>query len=183
MMQFLLSNDLNMQILASAKGVETINLLGLIKENKIYDGYRVIYEDVKFIDTLYKNKSVKTDKPYYENEYLCIKNDSMNQSALARFNNGEIKLINDIDNVWGIKARTMEQRFVIDALLDDNINLVTIIGSAGTGKTLLAVACAIKKVIEDTKYKKITGYETNTNVWQRHRIFYRVPLRRRWHRG
>ena len=118
----LLSNDLNMQILASAKGVKTINLLGIIKTKKIYDGYRIISEDDEFIDKLYKNKFVETDKSYFENEYLCIKNDSMNQSALARFNNGKIKLINEIDSVWGIKARTMEQRFVIDALLDDDIN-------------------------------------------------------------
>jgi len=59
------------------------------------------------------------------------------------------------EGVWGIKARNLEQEFVIDALLNENIRLVTLVGKAGTGKTLLAIACGLQKTIDDSKYHKL----------------------------
>lgn len=57
--------------------------------------------------------------------------------------------------VWGIKHRNVEQRCAIHALLDDNIKLVTISGKAGTGKTLLAIACGLEGVINANKYRRL----------------------------
>ena len=57
--------------------------------------------------------------------------------------------------VWGIAPRNLEQKFALDALLDDRISLVTLSGGAGTGKTLLAMAAGLLKATDEQKYHKI----------------------------
>jgi PhoH-like ATPase len=57
--------------------------------------------------------------------------------------------------VWGVKPRNLEQSFVLDALLDDSIPLVSLVGKAGTGKTLMALACGLQKTIDENKYQKL----------------------------
>ncbi len=57
--------------------------------------------------------------------------------------------------VWGIRPRNIEQSFVLDALLDDSIPLVSLVGKAGTGKTLMALACGLAKTIDENKYQKL----------------------------
>lgn len=57
--------------------------------------------------------------------------------------------------VWGITHKNVEQKCALHALLDDDIKLVTIAGKAGTGKTLLAIACGLEKVITENKYQRL----------------------------
>ena len=57
---------------------------------------------------------------------------------------------------WGIKPRNREQIFAMDLLLDDSIKLVTLIGGAGTGKTLLALAAGLRKVFDEGVYRRLT---------------------------
>ncbi len=57
--------------------------------------------------------------------------------------------------VFGIKARNFEQEMALDLLLDDTIKLVSLSGKAGTGKTLLAMASGLQKVMEDNKYSRL----------------------------
>ncbi len=59
------------------------------------------------------------------------------------------------DGVWGIRPRNMEQFFLLDLLLNDDIKMVTIVGKAGTGKTLLAIAAGLHKVTEEAVYQKL----------------------------
>ena len=59
------------------------------------------------------------------------------------------------EGIWGIKPRNREQHFAFDALLDDRIKLVTLMGKAGTGKTLLAMAAGLKKPVQDREYRRL----------------------------
>ncbi|NNF16923.1 MAG: PhoH family protein [Gammaproteobacteria bacterium] len=61
----------------------------------------------------------------------------------------------DSHDVWGIRARNREQNYVLNLLLDDDIDLVTILGAAGTGKTLLALAAGLRQTLDDNRYKEI----------------------------
>jgi PhoH-like ATPase len=56
---------------------------------------------------------------------------------------------------FGVAARSLEQRMAMELLLDDDIKLVTLVGRAGTGKTLLALAAGLSKVIHDERYNKL----------------------------
>jgi PhoH-like ATPase len=59
------------------------------------------------------------------------------------------------EGTWGVRPRNMEQTFCLDLLLNDDIKLVTIVGKAGTGKTLLAIAAGLQKVTEEGLYQKL----------------------------
>jgi PhoH-like ATPase len=59
------------------------------------------------------------------------------------------------EGVWGIFARNREQLFALDLLLDDSVALVTLDGMAGTGKTLLAIACGLQRVADDKLYRRL----------------------------
>src|SRR6476620_6819556 len=59
------------------------------------------------------------------------------------------------EGVWGIRPRNMEQSYALDLVLNDDLKLVTIVGKAGTGKTLLAIAAGLQKVTEENQYQKL----------------------------
>jgi PhoH-like ATPase len=78
---------------------------------------------------------------------------------MGRFHGGKGKVVPLIkgnkEGTWGIRPRNVEQSFTLDLLLNDEIKLVTIVGKAGTGKTLLAIAAGLQKVTEEGLYQKL----------------------------
>ena len=79
-------------------------------------------------------------------------------SVLTRYNHDEQALIvlpTERSSPYGIKARNVEQRMAIDLLMNDDIKLVTLVGAAGTGKTLLAMAAGMERVLRDHFYNKL----------------------------
>lgn len=96
---------------------------------------------------------------YGANEY-CTLTDSGNtkKAALTKVDPTGSKLIPILEyreGVWGIKPRNREQHFAFDALLDDRIKLVTLMGKAGTGKTLMAMAAGLKRTVVDREYRRL----------------------------
>ena len=93
------------------------------------------------------------------NQFLVAQSaDNPNQSALVRYDEaGErLKLVpRSKEGVWGIFARNKEQLFALDLLLDDSLSLVTLDGMAGTGKTLLAIACGLRLVADESRYRRL----------------------------
>ena len=88
------------------------------------------------------------------NEYFVLKNGG-STSGLAKFIDGEFRSIIMCDDIWGLKPKSKEQRFALDALLDEDVRLATLMGPAGGGKTLLAVAAGLQQVLETKRYKKL----------------------------
>jgi len=94
------------------------------------------------------------------NEFVLLK-DAQNPShtAMARMSAAKGKLVPLLrpskEGVWGIRARNMEQSYTLDLLLNDEVKLVTIVGKAGTGKTLLAIAAGLHKTTEEGHYQKL----------------------------
>jgi PhoH-like ATPase len=102
---------------------------------------------------------------FYPNEYVLLRDDEgLGQTSLAkvppdyRVDEETIRLrpLSTLDErAWGIEARNKEQAFALDALLDDDIELVTLVGKAGTGKTLLSIAAGLRKVTDEQIYQKL----------------------------
>ncbi|MDX9720537.1 MAG: PhoH family protein [Myxococcota bacterium] len=97
---------------------------------------------------------------HYRNEYVLLRDvNNESHTAIGRIvpTENRIVALRKLTNnsCWGIKPRNMEQHFCFDSLLDDNIQLVTLLGKAGTGKTLLALAAGLQKAAEEEKFTKL----------------------------
>jgi PhoH-like ATPase len=96
---------------------------------------------------------------YFPNEYCTLGDETnLKRTILARVDPGGTKLIPIIDTregVWGIRPRNREQHYAFDALLDDRIKLVTLMGKAGTGKTLMAMAAGLKRTVLDREFRRV----------------------------
>lgn len=101
----------------------------------------------------------RPDGPFHANTYVHLQDNAGGRaSALARVNGREPviqKLKLTRDDVFGLRPRNREQYYALDALMDDEIKLVTLMGKAGTGKTLLALAAGLAKTRNEGIYSKM----------------------------
>lgn len=92
-------------------------------------------------------------------QFVILKNmANPSQTAMTRYDQKQkrLQLVGRYkEGIWGIFARNREQLFALDLLLDDNVPLVTLDGMAGTGKTLLAMACGLQRVADDKRYRRL----------------------------
>lgn len=152
------SKDFAARIKAEAIGLQAQNYQNLkYAYEAIYKGVRKIETSKHDIDTFYKDSTITL--PHLDcrpNEY-CIMTSPEHSSAVGKFD-AQTRTIEPLlksTNIWGLKPRNVEQRCAIDLLLRDDIKLVTLIGQAGTGKTLLALACGMRKVFDEGLYSRI----------------------------
>jgi PhoH-like ATPase len=96
---------------------------------------------------------------YFPNEYCTlVEETNTKRTALTKVDPSGKKVVPILDcreGVWGIKPRNREQHFAFDALLDDRIKLVTLMGKAGTGKTLMAMAAGLKRTVLDREFRRL----------------------------
>jgi PhoH-like ATPase len=156
----LVTKDVNMRIRGDALGLATVDFEPeKVSIEELYPGNRELTVSSTLIDQLYQGGSVDIDLPdLHANEYVCLKDDSGSKSALGRFDKatGKVVAIKKLrEGVWGIRPRNREQHYALDLLLDDNVKCVTLVGKAGTGKTLLAIAAGLQKVTEDQVFAKL----------------------------
>jgi PhoH-like ATPase len=125
---------------------------------KIYKGIKTLQAEKRDIDLFYKDGSIeKPNENFMPNEY-CILKSQERSSAVCKFNCHLNKLEPLIDykkSIWGLYPLNVEQRCAFDLLLRDDIKLVTLVGPAGSGKTLLALACGMTKTFDESVYSKI----------------------------
>lgn len=152
------SKDFAARVKAEAIGIEAEDYKNLKYEfDAIYRGVRKIELSKHEIDTFYKDGAIKADIPSPKpNEYFIMTSPE-HSSAVAKFDSakGTLEPLLKHTNIWGVKPKNVEQKCAIDALLRDDIKLVSLIGQAGTGKTLLALACGLRKVFDENIYSRI----------------------------
>ncbi|MBU0679126.1 MAG: PhoH family protein [Verrucomicrobia bacterium] len=158
----LISKDINLRLKADALGLEAEDYEnGQVQTSELFAGYSSL--DVSAADLSRFAGDGRLPAPEEHrlspNEYICLRDEKdAEHTMLARYDVGEnvfIKILSTPETLRPIKPRNMEQRFAMDALLDDRIRLVTLAGKAGTGKTLLAVAAGVHKTIDERKYRKM----------------------------
>jgi PhoH-like ATPase len=150
-----------MRIKADALGIQAEDYeTDKIEIEEVYTGFRTIKVEPAVIDAFYTTGSAAlSEENIYPNQMIILEDIyGSSKSALARhLGNGKIvPLRYGNQDPFGLKARNKEQKFALDLLLDDEIRLVTLIGRAGTGKTLLALAAGLQKVVEESKYRRLS---------------------------
>jgi PhoH-like ATPase len=159
----IISQDVNVRIRANALGIQAEGYEnGSIHKDELDVGYREVIVDKDIFSDFIHNKEVfvsniKDIGEIPPNYYVILANNTSDKTLLGRVSsNGDtiVKLINAPRGML-IKPINVEQKFLIDALLDQDIKLVAIAGKAGTGKTLLSVSAAHYLTKEEMVYKRM----------------------------
>ncbi len=160
----LVSKDLNMRIKADAIGVHAADYeTDTVNIEELYSGYSELKVPGATVDAFFREREweppAAAKEKLFTNGFVML-TDEQNPShtALAQYRADKGKLVPlhyEDKKIWGIKARNKEQRFALELLMDDSIRIVTLVGFAGTGKTLLALAAGLHKTVDEQKYKKL----------------------------
>jgi PhoH-like ATPase len=155
------TKDVNLRIRADALGLQAVDYTEETADiSELYLGTKEVAVTGDEVDRFYAEGRIDApDEEFSPHQYILLKNqDNTNHSALGRFDGREraiVGLLNIKQGVWGIRPRNKEQHFALDLLLQDDVKLVTLVGMAGTGKTLLAIAAGLQKVVEEQRYLKM----------------------------
>ena len=170
----LVSKDINLRIKAAVVGIHAedyFNDKALDDLDLLFTGMEELPKD--FWDQHSKNMESwqQEGRTWYRIQGPSVKNWHSNQCLFSESDNFEA-LVRDIDErgalleltrdyrgirhtVWGINARNREQNFALNLLLDPGVDFVTLLGAAGTGKTLLALAAGLAQTLEQNRYREI----------------------------
>ncbi|MDF2576580.1 MAG: PhoH-like family protein [Chlamydiales bacterium] len=153
------SKDIAARVKAHALGLEAEDYENLKHAfASLYRGFQIVQTEKKYIDLLYRDGKVHLPELKFNPNEYCYLQCPENSSLLARYDQASdaLESVPQLHPaIWGIKALSTEQRCAIDLLLRDDIKLVTLLGAAGTGKTLMALACGLRKVFDEGFYNKI----------------------------
>ncbi len=155
------TKDLNARIKADSLGIETQDFeKQKVSIDHLYSGFTDITVPGEVVDRFYRDKGaiVEGAEPF-PNQFVMLTDEGRPEhTALARWNHVQRKfvpLVTAEREIWGVKALNREQRFAIECLMDDSIALVALVGQAGTGKTLLALAAGLAKTADERAYKRV----------------------------
>ncbi len=172
----LVSKDINLRIKAAAIGVHAEDY----SNDKVLDDLDLLYSGYNEVDadfwtrhaddmeswqegdrTFYRIKQNEDSEKWLINQFIYFP-DGSGPELVVRENNEDssvLELTRDYhenkQSIWGVHARNREQNFALNLLLDPEIDFVTLVGAAGTGKTLLALAAGLAQALDDHRYREI----------------------------
>ncbi|MDX1810596.1 MAG: PhoH family protein [Gammaproteobacteria bacterium] len=170
----LVTKDINLRIKAAALGIsaedysndqviDDVNLLysgSCELEKDFWDKHSENIESWQENGRAFYRVTGEGIEDWYPNQFLYSDHDNFH--AIVRESEGneaKIEVLTDYQfgsaNIWGIKARNREQNFALNVLMDPEIDFVTLLGQAGSGKTLLSLAAALTQTLEQKLYQEI----------------------------
>jgi len=169
----MVSKDINVRIKCDALGVKCEDYLRMRVADdpvKFYRGVSVVPVSESVVDAVYTNGSIQIGAVHSQgqaevtqpNQIVVLKHtdeSGMKRSVMTRRIGDDLRRILDRSDTFGLKPRNKEQRFALDLLMDPDVKLVTLVGPAGTGKTLLALAAGLEQLRGMGKSAGDTGYQ------------------------
>jgi PhoH-like ATPase len=157
-----ISKDINARIKSDALGLHTEDFEAQkVDFERLYTGWREIVVPADVIDRLYSQKLVALEQPepLVAHEFVLLKDQqNENHTALARVRADGSAIVPVRPRrgpAFGIMPRNLQQTMAMELLLDDSVKLVSLVGGAGTGKTLLALAAGMSKTLNEQIYQKL----------------------------
>ncbi len=178
------SKDINLRIKAAIAGIASEdyeNDRALDDFSLLYTGATALPEDfwqrhgkelrswTEKGRTYYEVKPDENDD-WFPNQYLYLPGDDEAEMRVVKVdeNKATLQIVDDYRGnqhaVWGITARNREQNFALNALMDPEIDFVTLLGTAGTGKTLLALAAGLAQTMDQQRYREIIMTRATVSV-------------------
>lgn len=164
----MVTRDINMRVICDSIGMQTesYDANNVISDSsELYSGLTEVVVDDEFIERFYSGEQLYLDdnhsKGLFPNQFvMLISNQNVNKTALARFilKDSPLKKMPEYkgrNNIFGVESRNREQSFAMDLLMDPNVPIVTLVGKAGSGKTLSAIAAGLKQLLEDKRYTRL----------------------------
>ncbi|HJL19288.1 MAG TPA: PhoH family protein [Sandaracinaceae bacterium LLY-WYZ-13_1] len=156
----LVSKDVNLRIRADALGLVAADYEhDRTRIDELYTGVTELETDGATIDRFYREGVMDPPESAEPNQFVqLVDRDNRSHTGVGRVDPSGRRvepLSKQRERVWGITARNREQQFALNLLLDDRIKLLTIVGKAGTGKTLLALAAALRKAHEEKIFQRV----------------------------
>ena len=162
-----ITKDINSRIKSDAMGLAAEDFEAQkVDFDRLYTGWRELTVPAAVIDRMFSEKQVSAgavgdigEKPLIANEFVLFRDAQDGaHTALARYraDGGNLVPVRPRRGpVFGVIPRNLQQTMALDLLLDDSVKLVSLIGSAGTGKTLMAIAAGMHKVLNENIYHKL----------------------------
>ncbi len=156
---FFVSKDINARVKASAVGVKAVDYeKQKFKISSLYEGCRDMTASAEQIEALNKAGRLEWSEELHANEFLTLREKGQSSLHLTQWRDQEKELIrvpSSLGTVQGVRPLNPRQRMAFHLLLDDSVPLVTMVGMAGTGKTLLALASGLRKVLGERVYGRV----------------------------
>ncbi len=156
-----ISKDINARVKADALGLVARDFeKQKVRFDDLFTGWRKLGVAREVIDGFFENKFWEPSQDgLVHNEFIMLNDETDPQhTAIGRYDAKQkrvVHLIKDRQMAWNVRPRSAEQRMALELLLDEDTKLVTLVGKAGTGKTLLALAAALELVVRGKKYEKV----------------------------
>ena len=158
-----LTKDTNLRVRADVLGIQAKDYEpDRVDIEELYSGITEISVTGSLIDQFFQERKAKLNgeiKKGNPNQFVILKDkNNGSHTAVGRYDVKQeslVPLLKRQEGVWGIFPKNLEQNFALDLLLNDNIKLVSLVGKAGTGKTLLALAAGLLKTIDEGQYQKL----------------------------
>ncbi|MCY9186971.1 MULTISPECIES: PhoH family protein [Bacillus] len=161
----LVSKDVLVRVKADAIGLLAEDFLNdrVVDNDEMYSGYKDLYINQQLFSSFYGKKQISVQDmkqhAFYPNQFALMKDELGGSSSALGIadKTGTVlkRLVFDDEHVWGIRPRNVQQTMALELLLREDIPLVTLIGKAGTGKTLLALAAGLLQTEDLGIYKKL----------------------------
>jgi PhoH-like ATPase len=156
----LVTKDLNLRIKADVIGIPAEDFYrDKVQFSSLYSGIGTETLTEEQFDLFHRSRQLPMADGLEANphQFYILRNPgNPSQSALSRCHNRTLlPLIYGDQECFGVRARNKEQKFAMELLLNDQIGAVTLVGRAGTGKTLLAIAVGLRKVLDDKVYSRL----------------------------
>ncbi|HYG69266.1 MAG TPA: PhoH family protein [Anaeromyxobacteraceae bacterium] len=158
------SKDTNLRIRADALGLhaEDYDVEG-VQLDELWSGVSELEVEPEAVNEFYASGALAIPadvEPPPPNAFVVLRDrENPQHSAVGKYSAARQAYVQLIktpkEGVWGIRPRNKEQSFALDLLLNDEVRLVTMVGKAGTGKTLLAIAAGLHKTMEESVYQKL----------------------------
>ncbi|MGM0674692.1 MAG: PhoH family protein [Spirochaetota bacterium] len=156
---FFVSKDINARVKATALGLKAVDYeKQKVNIDKLYAGFSTLDASEETMQELSQEGTIAWNDTLPPNHFVVLRDRSAGEHILARYD-ASVEVLRYIDHkmpsVAGVRPLNDEQRMALEVLLDPTVNLVSLVGKAGTGKTLLALAAGLRMTLENHLYSRV----------------------------